>query len=77
MNNWYLSTSGEDSDKFEKEFKGKPDMIEKSWQYIFELDDVADPSWIAPREEKEIQAIFWKLELNFVKNVTWLEGTRN
>lgn len=43
-------------------------MVESSWNRIFDLDWY-DPYVNSPREEKQIQATFWKLELSQVRSV--------
>lgn len=79
LNNSYLAISEEDYDRFEDESKvnsDTTDRIEKSWERIFDLDQIVDENWISPKEKKTIQATFWKLELNQIKNVKWLDGTK-
>lgn len=43
-----------------------------SWQRIFELEGVGDPDWLGKqtRDEKAIQATFWQLSLNQIREVT-------
>jgi hypothetical protein len=79
---WYLPSSMEDGDKFNKKldskglsfYKQKPlpepynKMIEDSWLKIFDLNwYVKDIS--DKRENKCIQAVFWELRLDQIKKV--------
>lgn len=74
LNNVYFSISERDSDEFDKVQLNRQARIEKSWELIFILDHGDNP-WLTTGEEPPIQATFWKLELNQVTSVTWLNGT--
>jgi hypothetical protein len=81
LNYWYLPSSEKDDREFEAElqkqglsfFKQKPlpyqkyhRLIEKSWERIFDLDWQAK-NYTDPIGEKSIQAAFWELRLDQVK----------
>jgi hypothetical protein len=80
LNYWYLSNSETDHNRFEQELhrhnldyhrtKPLPDpqyhgMIEQSWNKIFDINYVTD----TPPERKSIQATFWKLTIDHVREV--------
>ncbi|GHO80287.1 hypothetical protein KSD_80580 [Ktedonobacter sp. SOSP1-85] len=46
--------------------------ILESWQRIFDLDGVGHPDWLGnqTRDEKAIQATFWQLSLDQIREVT-------
>ena len=85
LNYWYLSTSMAEGNRFDRELKRigldyyemKPlpneeyhRRIERSWEKIFDLDWVDKYRHIAhKREGKSIQATFWELKLEYVREV--------
>lgn len=77
LNNCYLPVNETDHDEFDQEFGALPEyagdhltqrqcVIEESWQRIFDLDWYSDYI-CAPRDQKAIQACFWRLELSQVR----------
>ena len=85
LNYWYLPASLKDEKAFEttlKEagldfFKTKPlpdpafhRLIEASWERIFDLDLVVRRI-TDPRAERSVQAAFWVLPLEAVREITW------
>ena len=50
-----------------------------SWQRIFDLDYVGTPGWFGDetRDEKEIQATFWQLSLDQVREITVFTSRRS
>ena len=83
LNYWYLPRTIADGDAFETElsehnlsfFKMKPlpvhayhQRIEDSWNRIFDLDWV-DEEISEPYDKKRIQATFWKLHFDQIKDV--------
>ena len=86
---WYLSASRADNRRFDKElrereldyFKTKPlpdpvyhARIEQSWERILDLE-WAGPDKAHPSNDKCIQAVFWELRLEQVREVTHFRGT--
>lgn len=89
MSYWYLPSSGRDDRRFNKELrlrglnyhrtKPLPDAvyyarIEQSWERVFDLD------WKGPdggfdNETRWVQAVFWELRLEQVREVSHLRGT--
>lgn len=82
LNYWYLPTTEKEGEDFEAEVKRhglsfyetKPlpfpyhNRIENSWKKIFDLDwSAKDIS--CKRDHKSIQAVFWELRVDQVKNV--------
>jgi hypothetical protein len=85
LNYWYLPVSEEEGNRFDSKiesegfdyYKEKPirdkyyhNKIEESWDKIFDIDwfdEKFEISW--RRKDKSIQATFWELKLEQVKNV--------
>ncbi|WMJ22919.1 DUF3841 domain-containing protein [Paludicola sp. MB14-C6] len=63
LNHWYLPTSEEDNANFEsQEEMQKEDLIQKSWQHIFDISSKYTEYICTNPNKKWIQATFWELK---------------
>lgn len=66
---FYRSLDAENLYKFSLWSKSKQKQAEKSWKKIFDLQYYCKDLY-PPREEKVIQATFWSISVDQIKNVT-------